>query len=113
MNAREKICAVLASATFEHCRKVKAAGREQPAVPERHVFPNKATSSRLSSLPLHLPRGLQQRTKQDSSLSLLNVTLRLSGVGVLCVPELTSGSARSYASMLTFRSVGFEAGSCL
>ena len=38
MNAREKICAVLASATFEHCQKVKAAGREQPAVPERHVF---------------------------------------------------------------------------
>ena len=43
--------------TFEHCRKVKAAGHEQP-VPELHVFPNKATRSRLSSLPLHLPRGL-------------------------------------------------------
>ena len=73
MSAREQICAVLASATFEHCRKVKAAGREQPGVPERHFIPNKATSSRLSSLPLHLPRGPQQRTKQDSSLSLLNV----------------------------------------
>ena len=41
MTAREQICAVLASATFEHCRRVKAAGREQPAVPERHVFPTK------------------------------------------------------------------------
>ena len=50
-----------------YCRKVKAAGREQP-VPERHVFPNNATSSRFSSLPLHLRCVRQQRTKQDSSL---------------------------------------------
>ena len=47
MNAREQICAVLASATFEHCQKVKAAGRERPAVPERHVFPKQ--SNRLST----------------------------------------------------------------
>ena len=63
----------------------------------------------------HLSDLISQRTCIEGAniYVVVHYGQRLSGAGVLCVPELTSGSARSYASTLTFGSVGFEAGSCL